>query len=119
MKMNNFKGFTNYTCEFYPCHKNIKRDFNCLFCYCPLLHLECPGPYETFENKYGKIMKDCSKCTLPHDGIEQSWNFIQIWLSNSPPWDKSPQTKEKTRKYSKLVNSKFDKKDIEWAKNQI
>ena len=37
--------------------------FNCLFCYCPLYHLEdCGGNY-TFTQKG---VKDCSDCTLPH-----------------------------------------------------
>lgn len=113
----NFKGFTNASCEFYPCHKDVKRDFNCLFCYCPLVNLECPGPYKIFTDKYGRVRKDCMDCSLNHDGIEQSWNFIQIWLSNSPLWDGAKQSKDKIKKYSHLVKSKFDKKDIEWAKN--
>jgi Zn-finger protein len=113
----NFKGFTNTSCEFYPCHKEVKRDFNCLFCYCPLVNLECPGPYKVFTDKYDRVRKDCMECKLNHDGVEQSWNFIQIWLSNSPTWDTKEQSTEKIKKYSKLVNEKFDRKDIEWAKN--
>lgn len=85
--------------------------------YCPLVNLECPGPYKVFTDKYGRVRKDCMDCSLNHDGIEQSWNFIQIWLSNSPLWDGTEQSKDKIKKYSHLVKSKFDKKDIEWAKN--
>lgn len=39
-----FKGFTNDKCPFLPCHKGVKRAFNCLFCYCPLIAYDCPGP---------------------------------------------------------------------------
>jgi len=42
VRTNQFKGFTNSQCEFYPCHLNVKHkskggvteqaEFNCLFC---------------------------------------------------------------------------------------
>jgi Zn-finger protein len=114
-----FKGFTNFACEFYPCHQGIKKDFNCLFCYCPLLERECPGPYKVFTDKYDNIRKDCSECNLPHDGIEQSWRFIQMWVATASPWDKTPQSREKIRKYAQLVKTTFDPKDIEWASTQV
>lgn len=83
----NFKGFTNKQCEFFPCHKGIKpEEFNCLFCYCPLVFLECPGDYVVFEDKKGIKRKDCSACALPHKGIDASWRFIQKWLDNPKPW---------------------------------
>jgi Zn-finger protein len=115
--LNRFKGFTNSDCEFYPCHQGIKRDFNCLFCYCPLSSKECPGPYKVFTDKYGKTRKDCSDCTLPHDGIDQSWTFIQRWASVAPEWDKSAQGNYKIQLWSKYVRERFDEKDLEWAKN--
>lgn len=114
--MHFFKGFTNNSCEFYPCHKNVKREFNCLFCYCPLITKECPGPYKVLNGKYG-ITKDCFDCSLNHDGIEQSWKFIQKWLAVSPPWNQEEQSIEKIKKYSNLVKEKYDLKDIEWAEN--
>jgi Zn-finger protein len=84
---NYFKGFTNLNCEFYPCHKIKKPDFNCLFCYCPLVYLECPGPYKVFIDSNGDFRKDCSQCILPHNGIETSWRFIQTWLKKKYcPW---------------------------------
>jgi len=97
----NFKGFTNTKCEFFPCHKDVEpSNFNCLYCYCPLAFLECPGPYEVLT--YGGVKrKDCSKCTLPHDGIEKSWNFIQLWLDKPIPWSglpADPKTANKLRK---------------------
>lgn len=83
-----FKGFTNTNCEFFPCHKNVElTKFNCLFCYCPLSFLKCPGPYLVFTDSNGNVRKDCTNCTLPHNGIEKSWNFIQHWLKNPEIWD--------------------------------
>ena len=46
-------------------------DFNCLFCYCPLYHLEdCGGNYSFTD----KGVKDCSNCTLPHKA--DNYDFI-------------------------------------------
>jgi Zn-finger protein len=114
-----FKGFTNEKCEFFPCHEGVKRSFNCMFCYCPLLHLECPGPYKVITSKYGRMIKDCSDCTLPHDGIDSSWKFIQRWLPVAPRWGCMEQTPEKIARFSKQVNLQFDIKDIKWAEQQV
>lgn len=57
--------FQNKECEFFPCHKDVEeRQFNCLFCYCPLYTLgnDCGGDPIFLEN--GR--KDCSVCSLPH-----------------------------------------------------
>lgn len=61
---NSSSFFRNYACDQFPCHKTADTDaFNCLFCYCPLYHLEdCGGHYSFTENG----VKDCSDCTLPH-----------------------------------------------------
>lgn len=55
------KFFANTSCEFYPCHK--MQEQNCLFCFCPLYHLEiCPGtPVELPDGR-----KDCGGCEYPH-----------------------------------------------------
>ena len=83
-----FKGFTNTNCEFFPCHKiKREREFNCLFCYCPLINYNCPGHYTVFTDKNGIVRKDCSQCNLPHEGYRQSWNFIQKWMTNPVTWD--------------------------------
>lgn len=86
----NFKHYTNTKCEFFPCHdlEQMKNpdEFNCLFCYCPLQYLECPGPYTVFLGIDGVTRKDCSACVLPHDGFFKSWNFIQHWLKKPEPW---------------------------------
>ena len=120
MTYRNFKGFTNRECEFFPCHKGVKReDFNCLFCYCPLMNQQCPGPYKVFTDKYGRVRKDCSDCALNHDGIDQSWRFIQMWASTAPIWDYESQSSAKIKRYAQLVKASFDHADISWAVDQI
>jgi Zn-finger protein len=114
-----FKGFTNTGCEFFPCHPGVRREFNCLFCYCPLTERACPGPYKTFTDKYGNVRKDCSDCTLPHDSIGASWRFIQMWVSTAPAWDRQPQSRERIHAFSRDVKARFDREDIEWANRQL
>ena len=64
---NNFsyKFFQNRACKSFPCHKNVpEKDFNCLFCYCPLYALgpNCGGNF-----KYtAKSIKSCIDCNFPH-----------------------------------------------------
>lgn len=114
-----FKGFTNTECEFYPCHQGVRKQFNCLFCYCPLMDRACPGPYKVFTDKYGNTRKDCSDCALPHDGIESSWRFIQMWVATAPAWDRLPQSPGRIRAFSQQVKSTFDQDDIAWASSQV
>lgn len=59
----NYKFFQHKECEYFPCHKvKDDKDFNCLFCYCPLYFTdECEGNCRYI----GKI-KDCSNCMIPH-----------------------------------------------------
>lgn len=80
-----YKGYSNTHCEFFPCHTGVGKDFNCLYCYCPLAWLECPGKYTVIETNNIR-RKDCSECTLPHLGYDVSWNFIQHWLRNPVLW---------------------------------
>ncbi len=59
--------FAHRACEYFPCHEGVDTDsFNCLFCYCPLYALgpRCGGDFTYTEDG----VKDCSACTLPHDG---------------------------------------------------
>ena len=59
--------FQNRACPHFPCHKDIPaRDFNCLFCYCPLYALgsACGGDFSYTE----RGRKNCTSCTLPHRG---------------------------------------------------
>ncbi|MCR5418462.1 MAG: metal-binding protein [Lachnospiraceae bacterium] len=59
------KFFENRECEYYPCHKGIDQ-INCLFCFCPLYHLEnCPGA-PVYKEKNGKKIKVCTGCVYPH-----------------------------------------------------
>ncbi len=55
----------NRACEYFPCHGGVAaRDFNCLFCYCPLYTLgtRCGGNF----SYTAKGVKDCSNCAYPH-----------------------------------------------------
>ena len=65
-----YNFFQNKECEYFPCHKNIKTEnFNCLFCYCPLYFIKCPGKFNKINN-----IKDCSNCTIPH--VKSNYNKI-------------------------------------------
>ena len=62
---NSYRFFENKACQYYPCHKGVK-NLNCLFCYCPLYHIEqCPGNPSYIE-KEGRAIKVCTNCTFPH-----------------------------------------------------
>ncbi len=62
---NSYRFYANKGCQYYPCHDNIE-EMNCLFCYCPLYHLEhCPGICEYIESEEKRI-KVCTNCTFPH-----------------------------------------------------
>ena len=69
---NDFHYFRNEDCRYFPCHDTVPREeFNCLFCYCPLMFIDdCKGNYTLLENGF----KDCSNCTRNHD--KDSWKFI-------------------------------------------
>ena len=59
-----YRFFQNKDCEYFLCHccSNAK-DFNCMFCYCPLYNRDdCGGQYTMLDNGW----KDCSKCLIPH-----------------------------------------------------
>lgn len=61
---NHYKYFSHKECEFFPCHKESDgKDFNCLFCFCPLYLVKaCGGAYTYTETG----TKDCSHCLFPH-----------------------------------------------------
>ncbi len=74
----NYKFNQHRKCEFFPCHKGVKKDkFNCLFCYCPLYMLgnKCGGDFRITNN-----IKDCSNCIKPHDenGFEYIMSKMEI-----------------------------------------
>lgn len=54
----------NRGCQYFPCHEMPdERDFNCLFCYCPLYFIvDCGGDFSILESG----IKDCSNCRIPH-----------------------------------------------------
>ena len=65
MKSNDYNYFKNRECKYFPCHEaDPEKDFNCLFCYCPLYPLgeKCGGNCTYTEDG----IKDCSGCLIPH-----------------------------------------------------
>jgi len=63
--MKHYQFFQNKACEFFPCHTGVEeKDFNCLFCYCPLYTLgdKCGGSFRYTE----KGVKSCEACNFPH-----------------------------------------------------
>ena len=66
--MEHYKFFQNRDCEYWRCHNSVpEEEFNCLFCYCPLLTQKaCIG----IRNGNAKYLingwKDCSNCDFPH-----------------------------------------------------
>ncbi|WP_026510441.1 MULTISPECIES: cysteine-rich small domain-containing protein [unclassified Butyrivibrio] len=62
---NSSRFFANKECEYYPCHES-ENDINCLFCYCPLYNLKCPGNFKIVDKGDRKI-KSCINCTFPHE----------------------------------------------------
>jgi Zn-finger protein len=60
--MPEYEFFSHKRCEAFPCHNVAAENFNCLFCFCPLYRLECPGAFKTMANG----VKDCSDCAYPH-----------------------------------------------------
>ena len=74
---NSYKYFKNTDCKYFPCHKGLSDDFNCLFCYCPMYSMpNCPGS-KTYIEKNGKKIKVCTDCTFPHRP-ENNDKIIQI-----------------------------------------
>ncbi|MCR5419617.1 MAG: cysteine-rich small domain-containing protein [Lachnospiraceae bacterium] len=73
---NSGKFFANRSCEYYPCHKGIE-DINCMFCFCPLYNMDCPGNY-IMKEKNGRMIKSCIDCTFPH--IRENYDIIMDLL---------------------------------------
>ncbi len=63
---NSHKFFKNTGCKYYPCHEGIE-ELNCLFCYCPLYHMENWPGSPSYHEKDGKRIKVCTACTFPHE----------------------------------------------------
>lgn len=63
-----YKFFQNSECEYFPCHSHSDlKNFNCMFCYCPLYNrTDCGGNYSILSNG----LKDCSSCLLPHTNYD-------------------------------------------------
>ena len=81
---NSYKFFQNKDCQFFPCHEvdNVE-EFNCLFCYCPVYFVSCPGDFSRLDD--GR--KDCMGCTLNHE--PRFWEMVQSMMKN-PKADSFP-----------------------------
>ncbi len=75
---NSYRFFANTECEYYPCHRDVEGNFNCLFCYCPLYALgdQCGGRFEYLPSG----VKSCAGCTVPHgeDGYDRIMSRIGL-----------------------------------------
>ncbi|MBZ0157044.1 MAG: cysteine-rich small domain-containing protein [Alphaproteobacteria bacterium] len=58
--------YSNYRCDYFPCHETDSREFNCLFCYCPMYFLHVCLGRPRYLLHGGLIIKDCSGCDYPH-----------------------------------------------------
>lgn len=78
-----FKFYQNNQCEYFPCHnieKSKEKDFNCLFCYCPLYLIEdCGGNYKYLDNG----IKNCSNCIIPHYQYDTIINKLTKLIYNN------------------------------------
>lgn len=78
--MNNSSSFfANKDCKYYPCHSGGE-EINCLFCYCPLYHMEnCPGLNE-YKEIGGKKVKVCTNCSFPHkpENYDQVVSLLRV-----------------------------------------
>ena len=75
-----YSFFQHKECEFFPCHKtDHPKDFNCLFCYCPLFALgkECKGNFRIPHTRksYSYIISRFSE--LMEVAKEQDWKEDQ------------------------------------------
>lgn len=71
---NSSKFFCNKSCEYYPCHQMADgKELNCLFCYCPMNpYADCLGTPSYIKKPDGRIIKNCTNCTFPHDADHYS-----------------------------------------------
>lgn len=77
---NSYRFFENRDCRYYPCHKGIA-EMNCLFCYCPMYHMDnCPG-HPSYSEKNGRRIKICTDCTFPH--MPENYDRIMQILKNN------------------------------------
>lgn len=75
---NSYRFFENRDCKYFPCHKGLT-EFNCLFCYCPLYTRQhCPGTPEYITKPDGRVIKNCSGCTFPHQ--PESYDIMMQFL---------------------------------------
>jgi len=74
-----YSFFQNKRCEYFPCHNaKTDKDFNCLFCFCPLYGMDdCGGTFSYLDNG----AKNCCGCLLPHR--QDNYGYIIERLINA------------------------------------
>lgn len=78
-----YKFFQNTSCEFFPCHKYPFKNFNCLFCYCPLYNdKNCGGNFTMVQLDNGNWIKDCTECILPHKPENYDYVIKKLYENN-------------------------------------
>lgn len=76
-----YKKFSNFRCEYYPCHDS--GNINCLFCFCPLhAYKNCGGQFLILKSG----IKDCSNCLVPHS--DQGYEYIINFITTNPIMEK-------------------------------
>ncbi|SEG24988.1 Cysteine-rich small domain-containing protein [Eubacterium ruminantium] len=66
-KASEVTGISGETADAGEYVKNADVHINCLFCFCPMYHLEnCPGN-PAYKEKNGRRIKVCTNCTFPHE----------------------------------------------------
>jgi Zn-finger protein len=88
---NSARFFRNTQCEHFPCHSLNARQFNCLFCFCPMYHMECLSEPRYLEAR-GARTKDCSQCDYPHrpENYEKIIGYVAS-SSLAPAGDRFPE----------------------------
>ena len=87
---NSYKYFKNTDCKYFPCHEvDPEKDFNCLFCYCPMNpYKDCPGTPRYIRKENGVCIKDCSGCVYPH--LPGNYDKIISFLSSKINQEQKP-----------------------------
>ena len=77
---NSYRFYRNTDCQYFPCHKvQDEKEFNCMFCYCPLYLMEdCGGKFKDVNG-----IKDCTNCIIPHRPKGYDYINVKIMENNS------------------------------------
>ena len=85
---NHYKYFSHKECEFFPCHKESDgKDFNCLFCFCPLYLVKaCGGAYTYTETGTPRT------ALIAFFPIKRK-TMAESWLGSKKKWKRNEERK--------------------------